>query len=123
MKRLTFALFILLMLPSCATIKNQSDLVGNFNGATPGIGSFVPAGEMSLSLFPNGTFKLNWLRVDYSGTWKLSDKSHILLKFNEITDIRILLCSGVILDKERTVRFVSKNKIIMLPRDILKREK
>ena len=77
---------------------------------------------MILSLKPDRTFDLHWLKRNYTGKWEILNKKQLILKFDEITDISILLGSGVILDKEREVKFIHKNKI-KINHFILKREK
>lgn len=111
MKKLIYPLLILLLLTSCAVMKNQSTIAGIFYGTTPRMGSFVPPGEMSLSLSSDGTFGLNWLDVDYSGVWELSNKGDVLLKFNRINDPTILLRSGIISDQEKEIKVLNKNKL------------
>jgi hypothetical protein len=112
MKKYIFTLLSLLLLfVGCVATKQQSFIIGYFNGRTPAMGSFVPADEMKLSLNTDSSFNLHWLDVDYKGKCNVLDENNILLKFDEITDLLIHLRSGVILDKERTIKVVNKNKL------------
>lgn len=120
MRTIIFIFFVALLFSSCTVVKQQS-LLGEFKGPTPGMGSFVPPGEMTLSLKADKTFDLHWLNVNYVGKWELLDKNHTLLKFDEITDPSILLRSGTLSDEERDIRFVNKNKI-KIYNYVLKRE-
>ena len=124
MRRFVFILLSLLLFSACSVTKQQSSIIGQFKGRTPNMSSFVPSGEMELSLNVDASFNLHWLGVDYTGRWEALDKNNILLKFDEITDILIHISSGVILDRERTVKFINKNKIV-IDKDnfVLKREK
>lgn len=114
-----FLVFITISLCSACAVTRHSDLItGEYSGRTHWIGE-----EMALSLVSDETFRLHWNNIDYTGRWEISSKNHVLLRFNEITDLSTQLQSGVILDKERTVKFVNKNKIMILPyKEILKRK-
>jgi len=113
-------LFAILLFSACSVTKQQTSIAGRFKGRTPGTSSFVPSGEIILSLKPDGAFDLYWLQKSYTGIWEILDKNHLLLNFDEITDDSILLTSGVILDREREVWFINKNKIKM-PGHVIKR--
>jgi len=121
MKRIII-IFSIVLFSGCSITKQQSSLNGQFKGRTPGMTSFVPPSKMILSLKSDGTFELYWLHVDYTGKWDVLNKNHLLLKFDEITDDSILLRSGIILDKERKIKFINKNKID-IGYCVLKREK
>ena len=121
MKRLIIIVFAILLFSACSVTKQQSTIIGKFKGYTLGMSSFVPPGEMTLSLNPDYVFELHWLKRDYTGKWEILDKNQLILKFDEITDISILLGSGVILDKEREVKFINKNKL-KLDNVVLKRK-
>ena len=86
MRRFVFILLSLLLFSACSITKQQSSVVGQFKGRTHSMGSFVPRGEIELSLNVDNPFNLHWLSVDYAGKWEVLDKNLILLKFNEITD-------------------------------------
>lgn len=109
MKKIIFMLFVGLLFSSCAITRDQSVFMGQFSG---------PAFHSSMTLFlnPDSTFLINW-RYDYSGKWEVLNRNHILLKFDEITNSEMFLSSGVILDRERVVKIVNRNKIVMLPYD------
>ena len=116
-------LFIILLFSTCSVTKQQSSIIGQFKGHTPTMTSFVPSSKMILSLKSDGTFELYWLHVDYTGKWDVLSKKHLVLKFDKITDDSILLSSGIILDKERKIKFINRNKIDFFGYCILKREK
>ncbi len=111
MKKTISIIIIAVMLVSCAIIKQNNTIIGEFKGKTPSAGSFVPVGEMSLTLLGGGAFELNWLNVDYSGKWELSGENSVIIFFDELTDPMLYLRSGVILDTEKELKFISKNKI------------
>lgn len=112
MRKLIYVILTISLFSACAVTKQQNSVIGAYSGQTQQMGSFVPRGEMNLSLQTDKTFSLNWLNVDYSGTWEGLDENHILLKFDEITDPAILLRSGVISDREKKIRILSKNKLL-----------
>jgi hypothetical protein len=100
------------MFSACSVTKQQTTINGQFKGLTHSMGSFVPSGEMVLFLNADTSFNLHWLGIDYTGRWEVLNKSQLKLKFDEV-DVYIHLMSGVILDKERTVKIINKNKIDM----------
>lgn len=112
MRKLIYVILTISLFSACAVTKQQNSVIGAYSGQTQQMGSFVPRGEMNLSLQTDKTFSLNWLNVDYSGIWEGLDENHILLKFDEITDPAILLRSGVISDREKKIRILSKNKLL-----------
>lgn len=110
-RQLIYVVLTTLMFSACAVTKRQDLIIGEYSGQTPRMGSFVPRGNMNLSIFSKGIFEINWLDVTYSGTWELADRTRILLKFNDLTDPTILLRSGIISDREKEIQFINKNEI------------
>ncbi|MDR1544931.1 MAG: hypothetical protein LBS50_11135 [Prevotellaceae bacterium] len=106
-----FVFILLLLFYACSVTTQQSSITGQFKGRTPSMGSFVPQDEMELFLNVDSSFNIHWLGVDYTGRWKVLGKNQLKLKFDEITDVYVHLRSGVILDRERTVKFIDKNKL------------
>jgi hypothetical protein len=111
MKGFLFVIFLTITLFSSCVALKQENLVGKYKGATPTMGSFVPASQMELYLKPDETFILYWLHVNYTGKWSLSDKKCILLEFDKIIDEVILLRSGTITDKELVLKVIKSNKL------------
>lgn len=109
MKKIILSICISLSLLACASTIHVNSIIGHFEG--PPHWSGDP--NTALSLKPDGIFELHWNNTAYTGTWTKADKNHILLKFDEITDIVMLLSSGVILDKERIINLQNINKIKM----------
>jgi hypothetical protein len=123
MRRFVFISLSLLLFSACIATKRQSSIIGQFKGRAPAMGSFVPSGEMELSLNADSSFYLHWLSVDYTGRWEVLDENNILLKFDKLTDVLLYITSGVISDEERTIKVINKNKIYMIGFCVLKRVK
>ena len=108
---------ILSLFFSACAVMQQRSVSGEFRERTTWMGSSI-----TLSLSANGTFRLNWNNIDYSGKWESSTKRYIALNFDEIIDSSILLAAGTISDKEKTIEVVNTRKL-KFDNWILKREK
>lgn len=109
MKKSILITCISLSLFACASTMQVNSVIGHFEGRPHWNGD----PNTTLSLKQGGIFELYWNNTAYTGTWEKLDKNQVSLKFNEITDIVMLLSSGVILDKERIIYFPNRNKIKM----------
>lgn len=106
MKKLFIIVITVFLLPACIVTKSISSITGQFRGNTYWMGE-----PMNLSLLQNGTFHINWVGKDYTGSWKVTGKNQVVLKFDKITDMAILLGSGSLNGNDIVVYFITKNKI------------
>lgn len=104
-----------LLLCACSTTKHTISTCGRFVGQ-----SFWSEDPLDISLNKDNTFKLNWAKNNYTGTWQFTAKNRIILMFDTIAVPNILLGSGSINEDNLTIQLINKNKI-KLDGDLLKR--